>query len=931
MSTSFSHKALMEKMNSNDPDYRYMALNDLQNEFNKPGFRMEASVETKLLDKNLELLNDPAGEVKSVAVECLGVFVQHVRDASLSNIINQLTSGLLQGKDEERDMAGTALKNIVNTLPPLNQNRSQSSTITVKVVDLLCPQIINGIMLDTAQIKLECLDLLHDLLKSYSALLADQQDEFVQCLLPQLQVSRQAVRKRAIVCLGPFCSFCREDLFTNVATEIIDYIKKEKNTEKLRTYIHAMGAITRSAGYRAGKFFNQCVPRILKFIDDDDMEDDELSEVCFMTLEAFVRRAPKDVAPFIDDIVAACVEFLPYDPNYVDNDSGDEYSDDEDYSDDDYDDYSDDNDVSWKVRLACSKTVRAIIISRPDLLAHLYQEIAPLLVERFREREENVKLDIFETFVELLNATRIAVKYSASGKDHLDSLRAQMDTLGDSLPALLENKSFKTRIGTCNTLRELVELLPGALDTCLDNVIPGLVTSLNDDSNGSTPLKIDTLLFIQALFDNHSAAAIQPHLEELCPPLFSSVGESFFKIIAEALRACTKLINILRPPANDDGEVEMGENFDYTPFVQPLYDATFPRLQDQQLDQEVKDCAIGVVGTLVARLSDGLDNGLQECLAVLCDRLDNEITRLSTVKAFAQIASSPLQVDLDAIFNNLVPALALFLRKSDRPLKINTLGALDALVTNYSGSMNSDLTANILEELSPLISDEDLHLSHLAIQLSVSILEADKAALDGINDTILPSIYELIQSPLLQGAAMNSVLALHAALLATKDKRVSFAKLLDNVVGLKNSASKGKGKESSSSSSSSGVSSYNRQSLSSIAKCVAVLCVNTTAKNSKKTIGDFVGDLQGDSDVDQLLAILTIGEAGLLMDLSSVSGVFDATLACFESSSEEMKTGASFALGGITVGAMDAFLPDLLAEIENSPKRQYGKKWLWAW
>eukprot|EP00003_Mantamonas_plastica_P001676 TRINITY_DN1118_c0_g1_i3.p1 TRINITY_DN1118_c0_g1~~TRINITY_DN1118_c0_g1_i3.p1 ORF type:complete len:119 (+),score=40.03 TRINITY_DN1118_c0_g1_i3:53-409(+) len=91
MSTSFSHKALMEKMNSNDPDYRYMALNDLQNEFNKPGFRMEASVETKLLDKNLELLNDPAGEVKSVAVECLGVFVQHVRDASLSNIINQLT------------------------------------------------------------------------------------------------------------------------------------------------------------------------------------------------------------------------------------------------------------------------------------------------------------------------------------------------------------------------------------------------------------------------------------------------------------------------------------------------------------------------------------------------------------------------------------------------------------------------------------------------------------------------------------------------------------------------------------------------------------------------------------------------------------------------------------------------------------------------
>jgi len=66
--------------------------------------------------------------------------------------------------------------------------------------------------------------------------------------------------------------------------------------------------------------------------------------------------------------------------------------------------------MSWKVRRASSKTIAAIISTRPELLQDIYQTVAPVLISRFNEREENVKLDIFNTFRELLKQTTILSK-----------------------------------------------------------------------------------------------------------------------------------------------------------------------------------------------------------------------------------------------------------------------------------------------------------------------------------------------------------------------------------------------------------------------------------------------------------------------------------------------------------------------------------------
>lgn len=96
------------------------------------------------------------------------------------------------------------------------------------------------------------------------------------------------------------------------------------------------------------------------------------------------------------------------------------------------DEYSDDDDMSWKVRRAAAKCLAALISSRPDLLPDFHCTLAPALIRRFKEREENVKADIFSAYIILLRHTRPpkgwleAVEEPTQTGRNLNMLRAQV-------------------------------------------------------------------------------------------------------------------------------------------------------------------------------------------------------------------------------------------------------------------------------------------------------------------------------------------------------------------------------------------------------------------------------------------------------------------------------------------------------------------------
>lgn len=65
------------------------------------------------------------------------------------------------------------------------------------------------------------------------------------------------------------------------------------------------------------------------------------------------------------------------------------------------------------------------------------------------------------------------------------------------------------------------------------------------------------------------------------------------------------------------------------------------------------------------------------------ERLGNEMTRMSTLKALAAVSVSPLKVDLQPILPSATEELALFLRQQSRPLKQTTLETLLALIGRW--------------------------------------------------------------------------------------------------------------------------------------------------------------------------------------------------------------------------------------------------------
>ena len=143
--------------------------------------------------------------------------------------------------------------------------------------------------------------------------------------------------------------------------------------------------------------------------------------------------------------------------------------------------------------------------------------------------------------------------------------------------------------------------------------------------------------------------------------------------------------------------------------------------QAQDIDQEVKERAISCMGQIVAHLGDNLQQQLGACLPIFLDRLKNEITRLTAVKALILVASSPLRIDLRCILTDSLPVLASFLRKNQRALKLSSLQLLDTLATHYPSALTVDTLGPVLVELPPLVSESDLHIAQLTLVLLTSI------------------------------------------------------------------------------------------------------------------------------------------------------------------------------------------------------------------
>ena len=138
-----------------------------------------------------------------------------------------------------------------------------------------------------------------------------------------------------------------------------------------------------------------------------------------------------------------------------------------------------------KIRRSATKLLTAIIGTRLERLAQTYKDISPVLISRFGDRGESVRLEIWATYVVLLNQTMVygglpenKDDISSRGKRKRDSeepmdveetpytlLRSQVPPLSKAL--LNQLKSSRTPPAVLQAgfslLTSLLTVLPGCL------------------------------------------------------------------------------------------------------------------------------------------------------------------------------------------------------------------------------------------------------------------------------------------------------------------------------------------------------------------------------------------------------------------------------------------------------------------------------------
>lgn len=901
--------SLLDKMASSDKDFRYMATNDLMTELQKDSIKLDDDRERLVVQSLLRLLEDKNGEVQNLAVKCLGPLVKKVKEYQVEWIVDTLCTNMTSNKEQLRDISSIGLKTVISELP--SASSPLSSTICKRITGRLIDAITKT---EDQSVQLEALDILADLLSRFGGLLVSFHPSILKCILPLLTSQRLAIRKRTIIALSHLVMTANASLFVELMTHLINELKTRKNHVDVRTFIQCIGAICRQSGRRVGEYLEKVIPIIVEYSQVES--DDELRETCIQTLESFVCKCPKEITPYIGQVTDLCLEFLCYDPNYNYGDENensmdvnDDYPDD-DLDDDDEEEYSDDDDMSWKVRRSSAKCLASILGSRHELIKGFYSKVSPKLIARFKEREENVKSDIFQAYVALLRQTRpIASSDTVDNDDSLlKMLHDQVPMVINALHKQMQEKSVKTRLGCFNLLTELVTVLPGALSEHIHLIVPGIHMSIIDKSAVSN-MKIDALSFLGCILHQHKPEVFFPHMEKLLPVVVTSIKDPFYKITSEALGVAQNAIKVIRP-------LDKKTNFDYTVYVSDLYKAVFFRLQAADIDQEVKEKSISCMGQLLCNLGDCLTPELQNCLPIMLDRLRNEITRLTAVKALIMITNSPLKLDIMFILKEAVPLLATFLRKNHRGLKLSTLTCLDIIIRQYGDAMSDMHFETVLTELPDLISENDLHISQLALNLLTSIAKKQSSLLKMIKQGILPVAILLTQSPLLQGNALNSMILFLNELVVSGEPGLGYADLLQllTIVIF----------EPSQKHSEKVPLAVHRMAFHSIAKCVAALTMACQSE-AKGVIDKFVADVTDTSASEsvQLFSLLAIGEIGSHMDLSDKPRLKTVIINAFSSDSEDIKSAASYALGHITVGNLTVFLPFILQEIEKNAKRQY--------
>ncbi|KAF2137453.1 uncharacterized protein K452DRAFT_235848 [Aplosporella prunicola CBS 121167] len=450
---------LCRKLTDNDPDLRYMALNDLHQLMvnGHPSFLThDYSGASKILDGLIDTLNDTNGDVQNQAVRCLGPFVNKAPDTVLSATIERIST-ISTEKSVDSSVPALALRTIVVSLPKPVAGVPRTPAVAnayMSVSKTLIPRLIGSASGRTSQKGMleediekgtdsTAIDVLIEIARCFGIMLQEAELVALQNVVLQIIQSEKAgsvLKKKAVAAMSTLAVHFSDQTLSAVISRFIENMRQAHLTRVQRKlHITILGSMARATPKKFGPYLKTLAPFVLSALSESELkeemeawdgeeerdpETDEVHEAALVALESFLTSCSQEMRVFTEESIDAGIRFLKYDPNLAtdedDEDMDAEDDDDVDLEDEDFEEeagFDDEDDGSWKVRRCASKVLNALISTRShgDLLddGTLYQRVAPALIPRFKDREESVRLEVLGTLAHLVQQSKPDVLSSA--------------------------------------------------------------------------------------------------------------------------------------------------------------------------------------------------------------------------------------------------------------------------------------------------------------------------------------------------------------------------------------------------------------------------------------------------------------------------------------------------------------------------------------
>ncbi|CAN9255865.1 unnamed protein product [Alternaria alternata] len=1004
--TAHNVAQLLPRFADDDPDFRFMALSDLHDilQVAHPGLLLHDDVvSAKTVEGLLTTLVDTNGEVQNQALKCLGPFVNRINDKTLPVMIDKLST-LPTGNTVDQSIPAMALREVVISLPRPTTGAARSKSVLdaySAISRVLIPRLIGYNVIPPAQQGLtqppkgmlqddlekgsdsNALDVLIEVGRCFGSMLQDVEIQALQQITFAILENDRAssmMKKKSVTAVSVLAGYFSDQLLSNFLSKLIELLRDPHITRsKRKLYITILGSMARSIPRKFGPYLKTLAPFVLSALstqeqdeemdvsDDEgerDPEIDEVLEAALIALDGFLASCSQDMRMYTDEAIEAATRYLKYDPNLAqddDEDDDDMPSDEEDALEgEDFEEetgYDDDEDASWKVRRCAAKVLYTLISTRSngDLLEDgtLYERVAPALITRFREREDNVRLEVMATLSNLIKKSGDGpspVKFSdeipqsgmmlpppskkrrrgGSDASMFDLQASSSLSMGYASPApastppvgpraslaklspdivkgiaqLLKQSSCPptTKQACISLIKDIVITQRGGLDGYLNQLISPVVEAAkvaggttSSASATANSLRTQALQLIGAIADTHPSKSIQPYVASIIDALLLGVKDKYSKLSIEALAATEQVIKALTPPRAATSGTENQQH------LEQLFDALFNRISANDADVEVRRSAIHVLGLLLGRSSgeQGLLSSQKRTsgLELLADRLKNELTRLASVRAVDSVAAhTKAQNELSAEWvQNVALELAAQLRKASRVLRGASLSALRTLALNSlsRSQLDSQTKAQVVEMLLPLLNASDLHLLGPALIILATFVKDD--AQTTMTSNLNGALCQVAQGSI-SGTPLDALLKLVRIIGEQRAGQALMQALLQQV----------------------GVSGHPEV----VGKVIGNLLVYGGDSVGVK-LEQFITELEtAQDDKRKCLALVVLGESALRLGAQSTVDP-KLFIKYFSTKSENVPLAAAVALGRAGAGSVSKYLPVILSTMGQPSSPQY--------